>query len=130
MNILCPSLLGEVIAGRRADPVDGLIDVEIPELCGAVAAAGGQDVFAWLERDRVDCACVGDGLAHWSGVGRIGNVPQPNRVVATACGQGPSVLAERDSPDGVGGPGQGMPDQDGFGKVGDIPEADRIVTAA
>ena len=56
-----------------------------------------------------------------------GHVPQPDRVIGAAAGQGLAVRAERHRVDRAGVAGQGLPDRAAGGHV---PQPDRVIAAA
>src|SRR6516225_3258677 len=83
------SQLGDVLvplprceaSGSGANPVDGVLDVQVPEPGRAVVTGAGQRVPVWAECHRVrPQGAPGQGLAEWPGVGGIGDVPQPDRA--------------------------------------------------
>jgi hypothetical protein len=87
-EVLLPLRGGQGVTGGGANPLDGVIDVEVPQLGCAVVAARGQGVPVRAERHRVNSVRgAGQRLAELGGVGRVGEVPQPDFVIVAAGGQ-------------------------------------------
>src|SRR5229473_2507713 len=82
--------------GCSTNPLDGVLDVEVPEPGRPIEAATGQHVLAGAERHRPDGGgASGQGLADWAGVRGIRDVPQPDLAVGAAAGQRVPARAER-----------------------------------
>src|SRR6266536_2486779 len=105
--VLMP-LPGREASGCRTNPLDGVLDIQVPEPDRAVIATCGQRVPIVTERHRID----GDGadsqeLAERAGVGGISDIPQQGgATVVAAAGQGVPVGTERHRT-GVDGAGPG-----------------------
>src|SRR6185437_10540597 len=106
-EIQLPLRAGESVACRGADPLDGVVNVEVPYIGSVVVAAGGQGRAVRAERHRFDTVGgAGERLAEAGGAGRVGQVPQPDFVIVAAGGQDLAVRAERHRVDSVGGAGE------------------------
>jgi len=75
-------------SGCSANPLDGVLEVKIPEPGCPVEAATGQCVPIRAERHRCDEAgTAGQGMAEGAGVRGFGDVPELDRAVSVAAGQ-------------------------------------------
>lgn len=97
-DVLIPLLRCEA-SGCGANPVDGVLDVQVPEPGGAVVATAGQGMPVGAERHRVHGdGAAGQGLAERLGICGVGDIPQPDRSVRSplvmVC---PSGLSTNDS---------------------------------
>src|SRR5260370_12272825 len=100
-DVLVP-LPGCEPAGGSTNPLDGVLDVEVPEPGRSIEAATGQQVLARAERHRPDGGgAAGQGLAERAGVRGIRDVPQPDLAVDAAAGQRVPAGAERHRLDGA-----------------------------
>ena len=91
-NILVPLRGGHGVACGGADPLDSVIDVEIPYLYRAVGCIGGEASGddgppVRAECHRVDSACgAGQGLAEPGWSGWVGQVPQLDSAASDTVG--------------------------------------------
>jgi len=127
-DVLVPLPGGEA-AGCGANPLDGVLHVQVPQPDRVVGVAAGQGVPVGAERHRIGGGgAAGQGLAEQLRVRGIGDIPQPDRAVGVAAGQRVPVGAERY---GVGGGRAGLrlAERAGVRGIGDIPQLDRAVGA-
>src|SRR5229473_2412416 len=97
--------------GCSTNPLDGVLDVEVPEPGRPIEAAAGQQVLAGAERHRLDGGgAAGQGLAEWAGVRGIRDVPQADLAVGAAAGQRAPAGAERHREHGGGAADEGLPE--------------------
>jgi hypothetical protein len=81
-------LPGREASGCGANPLDGVLDVQVPQPGRPVGVAGGQGVPVGAECHQVHWGgAAGQGLAERPGIGGLGDVPQPDRAVEVAAGQ-------------------------------------------
>src|SRR4051812_45198372 len=91
-QVFVPLLRGQDAARGGADAPDGVAGVDVPQPYGVGAAGDPEHVTGGAEGEEVAGLGVGaHRLADRAGVGGVGDVPEADRGVVAAAGQGAAV---------------------------------------
>jgi hypothetical protein len=90
-EVLSPFRTGNSGIGDHTYPCSDTVDIDTPEPGRAIVTAGGDSVPVRAEGHRVDPIGVAGQRGRQAGMTRIGDVPQPHRIVGPGSGQGTPI---------------------------------------
>ena len=104
-DVLTP-LSGRETTGCGTNPLNGVLDAQVPESGRTVDAATNYRVSIGAEHHRTDGnGAASEGLAERAGLCRVDNVPQPDCAAVVAAGQRVPIRTERHRDDGTASQG-------------------------